>query len=182
MQGTTAFTHCLWCRSEDRPHAWHPCTSNHQESPEKGSRVVWPRNRCKPLVTIFVLHFPLSRMCLGAWPVHWAPYGRRGGVVGPLGTVWPPWVGPVPWVPYGHRGGVARPLGPVLLPWGRGRSPGPRIAAVGSWPVPWALCGRRGGVAGNTGRNELCVGTLGAQNSKKSKERRYQVTSPHVSS
>jgi len=45
-----------------------------------------------------------------AWPVHWAPYGRRGGVAGPLGPVWPPW--------------------------GRGRSPGPRMAAVGAWPVP----------------------------------------------
>jgi len=47
---------------------------------------------------------------VGAWPFHWAPCGRRGGVVGPLGPVWPPW--------------------------GRGRSPEPRVAAVGAWPVP----------------------------------------------
>jgi len=71
---------------------------------------------------------------VGAWPVLWAFCGRRGGVAGHLGPVWPPW--------------------------GRGRSPGPRVAAVGAWPVLWAPCGavgawpvlwapygRRGGVA-----------------------------------
>ena len=40
---------------------------------------------------------------------------------------------------YGRRGGVAGPLGPVWPPWGRGRSPGPRMAAEGAWPVP--TCG-----------------------------------------
>ena len=35
--------------------------------------------------------------------------------------------------------------------WGRGRTPGPRVAAVGAWPVPRASCGRRGGVAGPLG-------------------------------
>jgi len=39
----------------------------------------------------------------------------------------------------------------VWPPWGRGRSPGPRVAAVGAWPVPWATCGRRGGVVGSLG-------------------------------
>jgi len=46
--------------------------------------------------------------------------------------------------PCDRRGGVACQLGPVWLPWGRGRSPGPSVAAVGAWPVPWAPCGRRG--------------------------------------
>jgi len=36
----------------------------------------------------------------------WASYGRRGGVAGPLGTAWPPWV-------------VASPLGRVWPSWGR---------------------------------------------------------------
>ena len=99
---------------------------------------------------------------VGAWPVPWATYGRRGGVAGPQGPVWPPMgrgrspgprvagVGawPVPWDPFGRRGGVAGSLGPVRPPWGRGWSPGPRTAAVGAWPVPWAPYGRRGIMAG----------------------------------
>ena len=47
--------------------------------------------------------------------------------------------------------GMAGPLGLVWRPWGRSRSPGPRVAAVGTWPFPWASCGRRGGVAGPLG-------------------------------
>ena len=43
---------------------------------------------------------------VAAWTVTWAPCGRRGGVAGPLGPVWPTW--------------------------GRGRSPGPSTAAVGA--------------------------------------------------
>jgi len=128
---------------------------------------------------------------VGAWPVAYAPYGRRGGVARPLGPVWPPWklacrlapvwpplgrgssfgsrilafgAWPVPWAPYGRRGGVARPLGPVwppwvcgpslgpvLPPWLRGPSPELHIAALGALPVPWALYGRRGGVASPLG-------------------------------
>jgi len=42
---------------------------------------------------------------------------------------------------------MAGPLGPVWPPWGRGRSPGARVVAVGTWPVRWAPCGCRGGVA-----------------------------------
>jgi len=55
---------------------------------------------------------------------------------------------------------VAGPLGPVWLRWGRGRYPGPRVAAVkawpvlglrvaavGAWPVTWASCGRLKDVA-----------------------------------
>jgi len=75
---------------------------------------------------------------VGAWPVPWAQYGRRRGVAGLLGPVWPPWgrgrspgsrmaaVGAwlVPWAPYGCVGGVAGPLGTVWPLWGRGRSPG----------------------------------------------------------
>ena len=85
------------------------------------------------------------------WPVPSTPYGRRGG--------WP-----VPWAPCGRRGGLAGSLHPVWLPLGRGRSPQPRMAAVGAWPLPWApygpcmavvgawlvtwaLYGHRGGVA-----------------------------------
>ena len=88
---------------------------------------------------------------VGAWPVPWAQHGRRGGVagpldpcgprggvVGPLGPVGPRGVWPVPWAPYGCHGGHAGLLGPVRPLWGRGRSPGPRLAAVGAWPVPWA--------------------------------------------
>jgi len=129
-----------------------------------------------------------SMAALGAWPVPWAPYGRREGVSGPLCPVWSPWgrgrslctvwtlwgrgrsprprmatVGacPVPWTPYGrrgsvagllgshgHRGGVPGPLGPVWPSWGRARSPRPRMVAVGARPVPWAPYGRRGGVPG----------------------------------
>jgi len=44
---------------------------------------------------------------------------------------------------YGRRGGVDGPLGPVWPPWGRGRSPGPCLGAVGAWPFPWAPSGRR---------------------------------------
>ena len=58
---------------------------------------------------------------VGAWPVLWAPHGCRGGVAAPLCPAWPPW--------------------------GRGRSPGPRMAAVGAWPLPWAPHGRRGDAA-----------------------------------
>jgi len=112
---------------------------------------------------------------VGAWPLPWALCGRRVSVVFPLGPVWPPcWRGrsprprvaavgawPLPWAPCCRRGGVAAPcalcgclgvvaapMGPVWSPWGRGRSPGPRVAAVGAWPLPWAPCGRRGGVSG----------------------------------
>ena len=36
---------------------------------------------------------PWARMAaVGTWPVPWAPCGRRGGVAGPLGPVWPPWI------------------------------------------------------------------------------------------
>ena len=35
--------------------------------------------------------FPPRVAAVGAWPVPWAPCGRRGGVAGPLGPVWPPW-------------------------------------------------------------------------------------------
>jgi len=44
---------------------------------------------------------------VGAWPVRFAFYGRRGCVVGPMGPVW--------------------------LPWGRGRSNGPCLVVVGAW-------------------------------------------------
>jgi len=72
-------------------------------------------------------------------------------------------------VPYGRRKGVADPLGPVCLPWGRGRSLGPRMAAVGAWPVSWASYGRSWGMAvvgvwlvpwTNYGQREGVAGTL----------------------
>jgi len=54
---------------------------------------------------------PWARMAaVGVWPVHWAPYGRRGSVVGPLCLVW--------------------------QPWRRGPSQGPRMVVLGAWPVP----------------------------------------------
>jgi len=62
---------------------------------------------------------------VGSWPVHWAPYGRLGGVAGPLGFVWPLW--------------------------GRGMSSGSRMADVGAWPVSWAPYGRHRDVAGFLG-------------------------------
>jgi len=43
-------------------------------------------------------------VAVGVWPAPWAPFGRRGGVAGHLGYVWPPWE--------------------------RGRFPGPRVVAV----------------------------------------------------
>jgi len=109
----------------------------------------------------------------------WDPYGCREGVVAPLATVWPSFrrgqspatrmaavaAWPVFWHPYGCRGGVASPLSPVLPPWKRaqtpgpgmavfwlrGRTNGPRMAAVGAWPVPRAPYDRCWGVAGPLG-------------------------------
>jgi len=86
-----------------------------------------------------------------AWPVPWAPCDRRWGVAVPLGPVWPPRGVAGPLAPCGRCGGIARPLYPVWMPRGRGRSPGPRAAAVGAWPVCWAPCGRRWGVTGPLG-------------------------------
>jgi len=77
---------------------------------------------------------------VGSWPVFSVPSGRRGRVAGPLG-------------PSGRRGGVVGPLGSVWPPWGRGRTPGPRLAAVGTWPVPWPQHGHCGGVA-------VCLGSV----------------------
>jgi len=54
---------------------------------------------------------------------------------------------PVPWLPYGRRGGVAGPLAPVWPPWRRGHSTEPHLATVGAWPVSLAPYGRCGGVA-----------------------------------
>jgi len=112
----------------------------------------------------------------GAWPILWAPCGRRRASC--LQPEWAPWgrgrspgpnvvaVGecPVPCSPCGRRGGVAGPLNPTWPPWGRGRSPvhtwlpwkrgrspWSRVAAVGAWQVLWALRGRRGGMAGPLG-------------------------------
>jgi len=61
---------------------------------------------------------------VGAWLVPWAPYGRRGGVAGPLASVWRIAVGawPIPWAPSGRLGGVGDPLGPLCQPWRRGRT------------------------------------------------------------
>ena len=75
----------------------------------------------------------------GAWLVAWASCGRRGGVVGSLGLVWPPeGPGRSPGPRVAAVWGVAGPLGFVYPPWGRGRSPGLRVAAVWALPVPWA--------------------------------------------
>ena len=106
----------------------------------------------------------LRMVAVGAWPVPWAPYGRRGYVDVPLGPVWPPWRrrqsrGPCmdagslagPLTPYGCHGGVAGLLGSVRLPFGRGRFSGPCMAAVGAWPVSCGTLGCRGGVASPVG-------------------------------
>jgi len=82
------------------------------------------------------------------WPVPWTSSGRCGGVVINLVVVWPPWGVAGPLVPVWPPWGVADPLVPVWRPLGRGRYPGPRLAAVGAWPVPWSLSGCCGGVAG----------------------------------
>ena len=71
----------------------------------------------------------------GVWPAPWVPSGCRGAVAGPL-------------APGGRRGSMAGPQRPVWPPWKRGRSPGPRLAAVGAWPLPLASSGRRPGVSG----------------------------------
>jgi len=119
--------------------------------------------------------FTGSRLAaIGTWPVPWALSGHRGGFTRLLGPVWPPsgrgrltgprlpamgaW--PFPLVPSGLLRGVDGPLSPVWspggfiglqvlvwLPSGRGRSPGPCLAAIGALPVPWALSGKRAGVA-----------------------------------
>jgi len=55
---------------------------------------------------------PGSRMvAVGAWPVLYAPYCRRGGVDSP-------------WAPCGRRGGVTGPVGLVWPPWWRAFSLG----------------------------------------------------------
>jgi len=93
------------------------------------------------------------------WLVPWVPCGRRGGVIGLLDPVGPPWgrgrspelVEP-PWgrsrYP-GHRvaavGSWLVPFTSWVSPWGRGRSAGHRGSAVGAWAILWTLCGRRGG-------------------------------------
>jgi len=93
--------------------------------------------------------FPMATV--GAWPIHYASCGCRGGVACPLGLVWPPWgCGPSPgpreaavgvwaflWTTYGRRG-----------EW---PAPGPRIVAVNMWSVPLATYGRRGCVASPLG-------------------------------
>jgi len=58
---------------------------------------------------------------VGAWPVRWVQSGRRGGLAGPLGSIWTPW-GP----------GWSREFG---------------LATVGAWLVPLVQSGRRGIVA-----------------------------------
>jgi len=75
---------------------------------------------------------------VGVWPVPWALFDCRGGVAGNLDLS-------------GRREGVVDPLGPVWPPFRRGRSPGPRLAALVAWLVPWAPSGRLGGVAGPLG-------------------------------
>jgi len=93
--------------------------------------------------------------------VPWVLSGRRLSVAGPLGPVWLPWgvadlgapygrceacrffgvslaaVGarPARKLPSGRRWCVAVPLCPVWPPWVFGRSPGPRLAAMGTWPA-----------------------------------------------
>jgi len=66
---------------------------------------------------------------VGALPVPWDLYGRRGAVADPLGPVWRLW-------------GRGRSPGQRMAAVGRGRSPAPRMVAVGAWPVPWASYGR----------------------------------------
>jgi len=75
------------------------------------------------------------RVAVWAWPVPWAPCGRRGGVAGPLGPVWQPW-------------GCYRSPERRVAAMGRGLSPGNRRVAVGAWPVFWALLLSRWGVDG----------------------------------
>jgi len=87
---------------------------------------------------------------VGAWPVPWDPYGRRGSVARPLGS-------------YGRREDVAGYLGPIWPPWKRGRSSGPCMAAIRAWPVYLALYSRRWGLAeplGPDGRREGVAGPL----------------------
>jgi len=113
-------------------------------------------------VGAYLLRWPCMAT-VRSWPVPWAPYGRRGGVAGPLGPVRPPlgrgqspgpckaatgrgrssrprmasegaWL--VPWALYACRAGVVGPLGPVWPPWRRGLSPGPRLAARGHVRFP----------------------------------------------
>jgi len=66
---------------------------------------------------------------VGVWPVPWAPSGALQVQWARLVAVWA-W--PVQSASYGRRGGVAGPMGPVWPPWGRGHSNGPRMAAVGA--------------------------------------------------
>ena len=88
---------------------------------------------------------------VGAWPFPWASSGCRESVAIPLHPSCTVGVWPLPWVPPGCCAGVTGPLGPSYQPWGRGRSSGPRWAAVEAWPVLRISSGHRGIVAGAPG-------------------------------
>ena len=102
----------------DQSNCTHRLHSHKESNPELAAMNLWPGRGRSPGPRV---------AALGAWPVPWASCGRRGGVASPLGLVWKPL-------------GVAGPLGLVWPQRGRGRSPGPRVAAVGAWPVPWSSC------------------------------------------
>ena len=57
----------------------------------------------------------------------------------------------VPWHSCGSRGGVVGPLRFLCPPWGRGWSSSLCAVAVGAWRVPCTSCGRGGGEAGPLG-------------------------------
>jgi len=80
---------------------------------------------------------------IGSWPVFCALSGHHGGVAGALSLVWPQWGrGRSPWPRMAAVGACPVLLAPYRL------SLGPRMAAVGAWLVFWTQNDRRGGVVG----------------------------------
>jgi len=57
---------------------------------------------------------------------------------------------------YGRRCGVAGPLGPVFPPWDRGWSPGPRLAVVGCGLSP----GLRMAAVGRVQSSKPCMAAV----------------------
>ena len=125
----------LWASWErDRP-IWMPW--DHGQFP--GTRLLAVgRGRSPVLRVATVMAWPVDWARVStvrAWPVPCTPSGCHGGMAGPLGPVWPPWV----------RG---RSPGPRVAAMGCIWSRGPRLAAMGAWPVCRAPDGRRWCVAG----------------------------------
>jgi len=116
--------------------------------------LLWGRRRSPNLHLAAVGAWPAPKVHLvavGACPTPLTQSGCRGGVAGPLGPVCRSGGVAILWAPLGGRAG-------------RGRSPGPRHAAMKAWPVSWASSGCREGLASpraTSGCHGSVAGALG---------------------